>query len=289
METGTFKRISAFSLAVLVTLTLAACMLSPGKFISNLDLRKDGQFAFSYRGEIYLLALTKLAEMGRKPGDATFEPEPCFNRKGAERTCTPSEIVAQKEGWEAEQQASAEKSKKDAEEMKPFLGGIDPSDPKAAEELAARLRKQAGWQSVVYKGDGLFEVDFAISGKLDHDFTFPTIERFPMANAFVQLALHSDGTVRIDAPAFGAGASGNPFMQLAQMSAMERAMDNKSEKKDMPKIPQLDGQFTLTTNGQILANNTDEGPKADPAGQRLGWTVNVRTNSAPTALIKLVN
>jgi hypothetical protein len=74
-----------------------------------------------------------------------------------------------------------------------MLGGMGPSSPHAAEEFAQRLRRQAGWKRVDYKGDGLFEVDFAIEGRLDHDFTFPTIERFPMANQFVQVALRSDG------------------------------------------------------------------------------------------------
>jgi hypothetical protein len=49
----------------------------------------------------------------------------------------------------------------------------------------------------------------------------------------------------------------------------------------------MDGQFTLRTDGAILANNTDEGPQADPAGQKLDWAVNLRTPAAPTALIRL--
>jgi hypothetical protein len=68
--------------------------------------------------------------------------------------------------------------------MKAMLGGLDPSDPKAAEELAARLRRQAGFKSVVYKGNGLYEVDFAVSGQLSHDFAFPTIEKMPQITPF---------------------------------------------------------------------------------------------------------
>jgi hypothetical protein len=53
--------------------------------------------------------------------------------------------------------------------------------------------------------------------------------------------------------------------------------------------PIAEGTFTLRTEGQILANNTDEGPQADPANglTRLDWKVDVRTTAAPTALIKL--
>jgi hypothetical protein len=51
-------------------------------------------------------------------------------------------------------------------------------------------------------------------------------------------------------------------------------------------LPQMDGTFTLHTDGAILANNTDEGAKPDPAG-RLDWKVDVRTAAMPTALIRL--
>jgi hypothetical protein len=44
---------------------------------------------------------------------------------------------------------------------------------------------------------------------------------------------------------------------------------------------------TLTTDGEIPANNTDEGPQADPAGKTLVWTISKRTAAAPTALIRL--
>jgi hypothetical protein len=35
-------------------------------------------------------------------------------------------------------------------------------------------------------------------------------------------------------------------------------------------LPQMDGTFTLHTDGAILANNTDEGAKPDRPGK--GWT-----------------
>jgi len=48
-----------------------------------------------------------------------------------------------------------------------------------------------------------------------------------------------------------------------------------------------DGTFSVTTDAPILANNTDEGPTASAAGKVLSWTINPRTPSAPTALLKL--
>jgi len=52
--------------------------------------------------------------------------------------------------------------------------------------------------------------------------------------------------------------------------------------------PIAEGTFTLRTDGQILANNTDEGPQPEGAGlSRLDWKVDARTATAPTALIRL--
>jgi predicted nucleic acid-binding Zn ribbon protein len=292
-----FRRFAATGVVAAMSLLLSACLVSPGKFESRLDIRKDGRFSYGYTGEIHMLGLSKLSEMGRKSkGAETFEPQPCYKEDGEfeERPCTKEELANQKTDWEGMQQRSASKEKEDAEFAKMMLGGIDPASPKAAEELADRLRRQAGWKSVVYKGDGLFVVDFQISGKLDHDFGFPTIEKMPMANTFLALNRRADGSIRMDAPAFGP-ANGGGMGSFAQLAAMGAAMDKAKEGKDgegsgddgTPKFPVAEGRLVLTTDAQILANNTDEGPRADPAGQRLEWAVNPRNTAPPTALVKL--
>lgn len=284
MNSARGKRFAAAALVVGLGLALSACLLLPGKFSSNLDLRKDGRFSYSYTGEIRMLALSKLAQDGEKKA---FTPEACTGDDGQERKCTAEELAEQKRTWDESQQAAAEKRKRDADSARAIFGGIDPSSPQAAEELAARLRRQVGWKSVAYKGDGLYLVDFAISGRLDHDFAFPTIERFPLANAFVQLSRRADGTVRIDAPGFGPASGTNPFAAMMGMGGMG-GMTDASDKESAPPSP-AEGTFTLTTDGAVLANNTDEGPQADPAGQKLSWTVNLRSAGAPTALVKLAN
>lgn len=277
------RRTATIAFVATMSLVLSACLLAPGKFVSSLDLRKDGRFSFSYSGQISMLGLSKLASMGQADQTA-FKPEKCFKDDGStERTCTRGELDEQKANWEQGRKDAADKAKRDAEQAKALFGGIDPTSPKAAEEMAERLRKQAGWNSVVYKGDGLFEVDFAISGRLDHDFAFPTIERFPMANAFVVINRRADGSVRVDAPGFGPSAgSGNAMSGIAAMAAMDKGKDG-----DKIPLPEMDGTFTITTDGLILANNTDDGPKPSSAGQMLGWTVNPRTAAAPTALVML--
>lgn len=272
--------------AMLVVLLLGACMLLPGKFASDLVLRRDGTFSYAYKGEIHLLALSKMAaeERSKSQGNAAFEPSTCYGEQsGEERECSSEEITEQKRQWEeglaASRADATEKKKSEEAMMKSMLGGIDPSDPRAAQEFAERLRRQRGWKSVIDKGDGRFEVEYAITGKLDHDFTFPTIEKFPMITPFVSLIRRSDGTVRIDAPAFSSSATSSPMMGMAAASA--------SEKSGADGMPTLDGVLTLITDGEILANNTDEGPVAAPGGRKLEWKVNARTAAAPTALVRI--
>ena len=280
------RRSASITMLACLSLMLAACLLSPGKFTSQLDLKRDGTFRFNYAGEIHLLALSRLADMGRSAGNDTFTPEPCkVPGSDAVRTCSQREIADQKSAWTAARSGSADKRRRDAESLKAMLGGIDPSDPRAAEDLAVRLRRQAGWRRVDYKGDGLFDVDFAISGRLDHDFAFPTIERFPMANAFVQIAVRNDGTVRVDAPGYAPAMSGEPWRSM--MAGAAASGTGASGGKDAPRFPIVDGRFTLTTDGTILANNTEEGPQSDPAGQHLDWTINIRGAAPPMALIRL--
>ncbi|MCC6942091.1 MAG: hypothetical protein IT551_10855 [Novosphingobium sp.] len=283
------RHLGAITAVVAGVLLLAGCMLLPGKFTSDLDLRKDGTFSFAYKGDIHLLALSKLAadKRGKDAGEEVFTPSPCFaDPSGDERECSKNEIADQKATWEEEQASAkvsaAEKKKSEEAMMKSMLGGIDPSDPRAAQEFAERLRRQHGWKSVIDKGDGRFEVDYAITGRLDHDFTFPMIEKFPIATPFVTLIRRSDGSVRLEAPAFTSGATSSPFM------AMAASAGSAGDKASTNGMPTLDGVLTLMTDGEILANNTDDGPAAAPNGRKLVWKVNARTAAPPTALVRIV-
>lgn len=284
------KRLGAVSLAAAMAVFLTGCLLSPGKFTSQLDLKNGGTFAYSYGGEIYLLALSKLAELGNKAKntDNEFVEQPCYSDDDyEERACSPKEIAEQKHDWEAEAKAKIKSQNEEAKMMSALLGGIDPADPKAAEELATRLRRQKGWNKVEYKGDGLFLVDFKIEGRLDHDFLFPTIEQFPMSNFFVQIANRDGGTVRIDAPGFSAQSGGNPFQGMMAGMAGAFSQMGSDEAGETPVVPELEGTFRIVTDGKILANNTDEGPVDTAGGKSLEWQINKRTQAAPTALIKI--
>ena len=305
------RRFAAAALAVGLAMVLAGCLLTPGKFTSSLDLRKGGTFTYRYDGEIHLLALSKLAQMGQAAEADEYVEQSCYDEETfEERECTAEEKSEHRKEWDAAAADRKAKKEQDAAAMRAMLGGIDPADPAAAEELAARLRRQVGWTRVDYKGDGLFDVSFTLSGKLDRDFLFPTIEGFPLANFFVAATRRVGGTVRIDAPGFGPQAGGNPFQSMmmagmmggaseaAAAAAAEAAAGDPSDGEapdaaaqdamsEMPNLPKIEGTFTLTTDGEILANNTDEGATIGASGKTLKWAINVRTKQAPTALIKI--
>ena len=286
---GRWPAAAAAALALVATAALSGCIVSPGTFVSTLDLRRDGRFTFTYSGQIYILALSKLADMAQDAeasGDEFIE-QPCYDDDDfEERPCTDEEIAEQREDWDDQQAAKKKDAERESEAMRAMLGGIDPADPEAAEELAERLRRQEGWKRVDYRGDGLFEVEFAITSKMGHDFAFPTFERFPMSNSFVTANLRQGNTVRIEAPGFATQGSGNPFQGMMSGMAGVFSAVSETEQED-PSMPVMEGTFRILTDGQILANNTEEGPTADPAGQALDWRINKRTQSPPMALIQL--
>ena len=290
-------RLRAAGLLAGFALVLSGCFMTPGKFTSELALTGPDSFTFSYEGEIFFLGLSKLAQMGASM-EESFTPTDCYDDETFEtRPCTAEEEAIQREEWEAGAVSRMEENKKQAQQMAALMGGIDPSDPKAADELVTLLQRQKGWERVVHKGDGVFDVSYRAAGTLGHDFMFPTIEGFPAANPFVQMIQRKGGQVRINAPGFAAqsGDTGGlgammgmgALTGLAAIGAAEEAKKAGADAETIPGIPMIDGTFTVRAapGMRILANNTDEGPAADAAGEVLVWKISPRTTQAPTALI----
>lgn len=288
-------RLRAAALLGAFALALSGCFMTPGKFTSELAIIGPDSFTFRYEGEIFFLGLSKLAQMGAT-ADNVFKPEACTNDETYEqRECTEEELAKQRADWDAGAAQRAAEAKKQAQQMAAIMGGIDPTDPKAAEELVALLQRQKGWERVVYKGDGLFDVSYRASGTMGHDFLFPQIEGFPVTNPFVQIYLRKGGQVRINAPGF-AVQNGDPsgmgsmigMGSLAGLAAMG-ASGSESDKDAalLKAIPQVDGTFTVRAapGMRVLANNTDEGPISGTAGETLSWKITPRTVQMPTALI----
>jgi hypothetical protein len=288
-------RLRAGAVLAGLSLALAGCFMSPGKFTSELAITGPDSFTFRYDGEIFFLGLSKLAQMGAA-ADETFKPETCYDSETfEEHECTPAELAKQRADWEAGAEERAAKAKEQAKQMAAIMGGIDPSDPKAADELVKLLQRQKGWERVVHKGDGVFDVSYRASGTMGHDFMFPMIEGFPPINPFVQVYLRKGGQVRVNAPGFavqngdatgmGAMMGMGSLAGLAALGASESK--NPEDAAILKSLPQMAGTFTVRAapGMRILANNTDEGPQSGTAGQTLIWTITPRTAQAPTALI----
>lgn len=306
-------------------LLMTGCMLVPGKFTSELELLSDGKFTYRYDGEIYLLAMSQLAEAGAMFGDegeSEFVEQPCYvdsdeeaeapesslfpdNTGEAvvegdeeeddypileERDCTEEELAEQREAYEKTQERKRKQAEQQAQIINLLFGGLDPSDPDSADELVKRLKRQRGWKEVEHLGDGKFNVSFEITATMGHDFVFPTFEKFPMNNFMLTAAVREPNTIRIDAPGFAVqGGEGPLGGMMSGMVGVMQAFGDDEDRELAQDIPELDGTFAIITNGRILANNTDEGP-VEVEGtdmQRIEWTITSRTRSAPMALIGL--
>lgn len=278
-----------------VTLALTACFYGPGAFTSTLDLHKNGTFAFAYKGEIVFLSPPDM--MGGGSSDSavwtddmascfkeehTSEGEAAFNAAGPvdSGTCSASEIAKQRKDWEAKRAAAAAKKRKEAAEFG-ALFGYTPGDDAANRKLAASMMRYEGWKSVVYKGGGIFVVDYQQSGNLDHDFVFPML---PTQNnlvlPFVTIRRQTNNLVRVTAPAF----VNNPGQG---MMAGLGAMKGKDAGSEEPTLHKASGSFTLTTDGEIRTNNTENGPADVTGGRKLVWQIGADTKAAPEALINL--
>ena len=249
-------------IALVAPLLLTGCLWGPGKFASDLTLKKDGSFVLDYRGEITL----------QLPPEAASEPWSDRNAKceegGKDRPCTKAEV--------ADQKAAYEKKRKDSEDMAKLFGlpGLDDASNRA---FAAKLMKYAGWRSVTYRGRGVFDVDYHFEGRATQDFLFPALPDNDLLIPFVAIRRRADGSVLVTAPAFTGGAG--PMAARAGAAASEQM-------KGGP-VSRAQGRFTIVTNGEILTNNSEDGAAAHPLGRQLHWDVQPATNKIPETLIRL--
>jgi hypothetical protein len=248
-------------LAIAAPLLLTGCLWGPGRFNSDLTLKRDGSFILDYRGEIVL----------QTPPDERTDPWTDAKANCAdgakERPCSKAEI--------AEQKSAYDKKRKDNEQMAKMFGlpGFDDASNRA---FAAKLMKYAGWRSVTYRGKGVFDVDYHMEGSAKQDFLFPALPDNNLLIPFIALRRRADGSVLVTAAAF-TGGSGP--MSAAAAGAGDMA-------KGGP-ISRAQGRFTVITDGEILTNNSEDGAAPHPAGRQLHWDVGPASNKIPETLIRL--
>lgn len=260
-------KISRLIAALAIPLLLTGCLLSPGKFASTLDLQRDGRFTFTYVGQIVV------TDTSSPP--AEFAPTPCYDETTYdERECTEAELKQQRKDFDAAQAANQDEGGMASKGMGNF------GSEESIAELIEQLKKQDGWKSVTYRGNRIIDVDYAISGTIGHGFAFPLIEGGGAVMPFITLTRRKDGSVKVVAPAFSGGGAGGELASLGAMAGAAGA-PNKAEQ------PKPEGTFTITTDGRILTNNTEEGPAAVAGRSVLKWEVNSRLDKGPEALIGL--
>jgi hypothetical protein len=246
--------------ALAAPLLLTGCLWGPGKFSSDLTLRRDGSFVLDYRGQI---VLETADAMTRPPWQSSMAH--CMDGV-KERPCTAKEIADQHDAY-------LKKQKSDEEAAKAF--GLPGSDEESNRAFAARMMKYAGWRSVTYVGKGVYDVDYHMQGRLTQDFVFPMMPDSNIVIPFIALRRRSDGAVLVNAPALTGGM--NMFAPMAQQMG--------GETKGPPS--RAEGRFTVHTDGQIVTNNSEDGPAADPLGQQVHWDIAPGSTKIPETLIRL--
>lgn len=247
------SRLYRIASALAGLLSLSACLVTPGKFESTLDIRADRSFAFAYKGEILASDMGKDAMTGGSistDGDAQ-EGE-------VENTPTLMQIAQQQK----------------EEDFSDAAKNDDKSDEAQMQAVATALSKEKGFRSARYMGNHKFEIDYAISGTLTHAFLFPFNIDAQIVLPFVAVEMKGADRVRVKAPGFA-----NGFDKSQGPGGMGAGSDEAAKA--------LNGTFTLTTDAEIVSQNQEEGAQTAPQGKRIVWTVTPLTSDAPMATLRV--
>lgn len=229
-------------LVVLAPILLASCVFLPGKFDSALTIHRDRSFTFTYKGEVVAVDLKAMGGDFMKMADAE---------------------TAKKKGKAAEsdraQSEAAEQAKRDADYRK----------------LAVELAKEAGYRSVEYRGDGIFYVDFALSGTLDHAFIYPFNPDNEIILPWIAIELRGKDGLRVKAPGF------------ARQNGAAAGMRSPLAGSGIDASDRMEGSFTLTTDAELLSQNNEAGAETVGSDKVVRWTIDTKTKDAPMASLRV--
>jgi hypothetical protein len=222
---------------------LSACILTPGKFTSTLDIKRDRSFTFTYVGEV--IAEPPSTGLESSTSDDADKTDGAGNTKVA----PPAKPKAPK-----------------------------PEDEAKMKALAETLSKEYGYRSVRYVGNYKFLIDYAVSGKLTHNFIYPFNLDGEVIIPFIAIELRGKDRIRLKAPGYAPGD--NKKGGMGDMAGMSGSGKNSASA--------LDGTFTVTTDAEVISQNQESGVETLPDGRkRIVWRATPLTPDAPTAVLKL--
>jgi hypothetical protein len=237
--------------ALACCLMLGACLVTPGKFESTLDIRADRQFSFTYKGEIISSDMKGMGGSSATPGGDPIGDGAPEKKDSAWRKTALQKGVEER-----------------------FDSGSDRNDEAQMQAIAAALSKERGFRSARYVGNHRFEIDYAISGLLTHSFLFPFNSDAEIVLPFVAIELRGEDRVRVKAPGYSNG-----------FDKSRGPMGQSSADEDAAKA--LDGRFTLTTNAEIVSQNQEDGAQSAAEGKRIVWRITPLTGEAPMATLRV--
>jgi hypothetical protein len=289
-------------------LSLSGCFLVPGKFVADVDIRKVGDFNVAYKGEVLFQMPDDMfgGKSAAKPWNDAFATCYASGRTSTDEfataemrassaddssahadedadqrevVCTAKQIAAMRAEYNETKKAAADKQAKEADNVAQLFGFAGAGD-EANQKFAATLMKYEGWKSVIYRGKGVFDVDYRYAGKLTHDFIFPIFPKTDIIIPFVMIRKRADGAIAVSAPGLVGGG-------MKALASRAKSLGQAVGSKDMPEAPSTQGVLTITTDGEVLSNNTEDGPATVPTGKALKWEVSPVTERLPEALIKV--
>lgn len=217
-------------------LLLASCVLTPGKFTSDLVLHRNGQFTFSYKGDVTAV-------------------DPNSSMDGMMAAPSENETAAEK----AERQAKeADKAKEKNARYRAIVDAIS---------------KEKGVRSIRHLGDGKFELDYQISGTLDHAFVFPFNSDAEIVIPFLMIEPRGDGSVRVKAVGYVGSQGGG--LPVGPMGAAAPSNDK------------IDGSFTIRTDAEVLMHNDESGPVREGGMAVYQWKIDALTKDAPVLTARI--
>ena len=72
-----------------------------------------------------------------------------------------------------------------------------------------------------------------------------------------------------------------------QVDAAKMKALGAQDASDVPQSTRTRGTLTVTTDGEILTNNTENGPTRSPGGRSLSWSIDSSSEKVPEALVQL--